>query len=80
MAKKNVVLDPLIIEAARETFAKCGYKNATVREIAKRAGVTTGAIYTRYKGKEQFQKRQTIFLNFTIKCLKSLKNLINLRN
>lgn len=40
-----------LIAAAVEVFNERGYDRATVAEIARRAGVTTGAIYSRYRGK-----------------------------
>ena len=46
--------DPLgqrLLAAAAEEFAARGYGGARVAEIARRAGVTTGAIYSRYRGK-----------------------------
>ena len=39
--------------AAAEVFAERGYDGAGVAEIARRAGVTTGAIYSRYRGKAE---------------------------
>lgn len=39
--------------AATEVFAEKGYGGAGVAEIARRAGVTTGAIYSRYRGKDE---------------------------
>lgn len=39
--------------AAAEVFAERGYDRAGVAEIARRAGVTTGAIYSRYSGKAE---------------------------
>lgn len=48
--------DPLrakLIEAATAEFAERGYRGARVAEIARRAGVTTGAIYSRYRGKAE---------------------------
>lgn len=48
--------DPLgtrLLAAAAEVFAERGYEKAGVAEIARRAGVTTGAIYSRYKGKAE---------------------------
>jgi len=49
-----VDVDPLgarLLEAATAEFAARGYAGARVAEIARRAGVTTGAIYSRYRGK-----------------------------
>ncbi len=48
--------DPLgarLLAAAAEVFAERGYDRAGVAEIARRAGVTTGAIYSRYAGKAE---------------------------
>lgn len=53
MANKNHELDKPIIEAAKMEFLQNGFQSASIGNIAKRAGVTTGAIYTRYKGKDE---------------------------
>lgn len=48
--------DPLggrLLAAAVDEFAARGYAGARVAEIARRAGVTTGAIYSRYRGKAE---------------------------
>lgn len=48
--------DPLgsrLLEAAVSEFALRGYAGARVAEIARRAGVTTGAIYSRFRGKAE---------------------------
>ena len=42
-----------LLHAAAEVFAEKGYEKAGVAEIARRAGVTTGAIYSRYSGKAE---------------------------
>ena len=42
-----------LLDAAAEVFAERGYEGAGVAEIARRAGLTTGAIYSRYTGKAQ---------------------------
>lgn len=42
-----------LLEAAAEVLAERGYDKAGVAEIARRAGVTTGAIYSRYPGKAE---------------------------
>lgn len=41
-----------LIVAATEVFAERGYDGAGVQEIARRAGLTTGAIYGRFRGKD----------------------------
>lgn len=40
-----------LVEAAADVFTERGYHNATVADIARRAGLTTGAIYNRFNGK-----------------------------
>ena len=52
MANKDHTLDPLIVDAARAEFLEYGYQKASLHRIAERAGTTTGALYTRYKGKD----------------------------
>jgi AcrR family transcriptional regulator len=42
-----------IIEAARSTFAERGYTRTTLREIARRAGVTHGLITRHFSSKER---------------------------
>ena len=53
MANKDKSIDPVLLKSAREQFLAKGFANASVQEICKNAGVTTGALYTRYKGKEE---------------------------
>lgn len=53
MVDKNHELDKPIIEAAKIEFLKNGFQATSINNIAKKAGVTTGAIYTRYKGKDE---------------------------
>ena len=52
MANKNHSLDDGIIRSAYEEFLECGFQKASLHKIAEKAGVTTGAIYTRYKNKD----------------------------
>src|SRR3954447_16153574 len=40
-----------LLEAAAEVFAEQGYDRARVQDIARRAGLTTGAIYANFKDK-----------------------------
>jgi TetR/AcrR family transcriptional regulator, repressor for uid operon len=42
-----------LLEAAAAVFAEKGYDGAGVQEIARRAGLTTGAIYGRFTGKAE---------------------------
>lgn len=42
-----------LIHAAATVFESRGYERATVAEIAREAGVTTGAIYAHYSGKAE---------------------------
>ncbi len=42
-----------LLEAAAVVFAEKGYDGAGVAEIARRAGLTTGAIYSRFSGKAE---------------------------
>lgn len=51
MALRDHSLDDKIITAAREEFLEKGYSGASLRKIAEKAGVTVGAIQTRYKSK-----------------------------
>ena len=42
-----------LVAAAAEVFAEKGYERAGVAEIARRAGLTTGAIYSNFSGKAE---------------------------
>lgn len=42
-----------LIEAAADVFSERGYDRAGVQEIARRADLTTGAIYGRFTGKDE---------------------------
>lgn len=52
MANKDHSLDDGIIQAAYAEFLAYGFQKASLHKIAEKAGVTTGAIYTRYKNKD----------------------------
>lgn len=52
IANRDHSLDGVITQAAYEEFLSCGYQKASLHKIAEKAGVTTGAIYTRYKNKD----------------------------
>ena len=52
MASRDHSLDDGIIHAAYSEFLAYGFQKASLHKIAEKAGVTTGAIYTRYKNKD----------------------------
>lgn len=43
----------LVLAKAREIFATKGYEAATIREIAKAAGMSTGAVFANYRDKAE---------------------------
>jgi AcrR family transcriptional regulator len=43
----------LLVAAASRVFARRGYHQATVEEIAAEAGFSTGAVYSHFSGKEE---------------------------
>lgn len=45
-------IDPKILKCAKDEFMSKGYADASLRTICQNAGVTTGALYKRYSGKE----------------------------
>lgn len=53
MSLRDHSLDAPILESARREFLKNGYEKASLKEICMDAGVTTGAVYKRYKGKAE---------------------------
>ncbi len=67
-----------ILKAGKEEFLNNGFKNASLRSIAKRAGVTTGAIYGYYANKHSLfetlvAEPATILLKKFIAVLDELK-------
>lgn len=52
MAKPDHSIDPRILESAKKEFLADGYEKASLSAICEDAGITTGALYKRYKGKE----------------------------
>lgn len=53
MALRTQGLDEKIMISAKDEFLKHGYKDASINRIAKNAGATSGAIYIRYKNKDE---------------------------
>ena len=52
MAVADHSIDPKILESARSEFMTNGFEKSSLKSICEGAGVTTGALYKRYKGKE----------------------------
>ncbi len=52
MSKPDKSIDPRILECAKKEFLSCGYEKASTNVICKNAGVTSGALYKRYSGKD----------------------------
>ena len=50
--KKSIITRETILQAGKTEFLEKGYKDANVRQIASRAGVTTGAIYSYFTDKK----------------------------
>lgn len=53
MRREDLDTRERILDAARQEFLEKGYKGAWLRDIAKKAGVTTGALYGYFKNKEE---------------------------
>ena len=52
MAVADRSIDPRILDSSRTEFLASGFEKASLKTICEGAGVTTGALYKRYKGKE----------------------------
>ncbi len=53
MSVRDTSIDPRLLESARSEFMEKGFLKAELKTICDNAGVTTGAVYKRYKGKEE---------------------------
>lgn len=53
MAVSDPSIEPRILESAKAEFLALGFKKASLKTICAEAGVTTGALYKRYKGKDE---------------------------
>lgn len=53
MSTRDTSIDPKLLQSAKEEFMKHGFLKAELKTICDNAGVTTGAVYKRYKGKEE---------------------------
>jgi len=53
VSKPDRSIDPRILESAKREFLAHGFERASLKRICEDAEVTTGALYKRYKGKEE---------------------------
>ncbi len=53
MSVRDTSIDSRLLQSARDEFMKHGFIRADLKTICDNAGVTTGAVYKRYKGKEE---------------------------
>ena len=61
----------LILSAAMQEFLEKGFKSASLRNIVKTAGVTTGAFYGYYDSKEDlFEALVGKHYNFLLDCFR----------
>lgn len=67
MAIKDHSLDDKIIKAAKEEFLEKGFQKTSLHKIAEQAGITTGALYTRYKNKD------ALFASLTEEAINGMK-------
>ena len=52
MSVPDKSIDPRLLTSAKEEFLDKGFIKAELKTICENAGITTGALYKRYKGKE----------------------------
>ena len=68
MSEKEQTTLQLILSAAMKEFLEKGFKSASLRNIVKTAGVTTGAFYGYYNSKEDlFEALVGEHYNFLLK-------------
>lgn len=53
MSNPDKSIDPRLLASAEAEFNKNGFIKAELKTICENAGITTGALYKRYKGKEE---------------------------
>ena len=73
MSNRDTSIDSRLIESARKEFIKKGFIKAELKTICENANVTTGAVYKRYKGKEE------LFGTIVEKAVATLDNFVSER-
>jgi TetR/AcrR family transcriptional regulator, cholesterol catabolism regulator len=54
---KRLATRERVLAAARDLFDEVGYEDATIREVARRAGVSVGSVFTTFAGKAELLSR-----------------------
>ncbi|HEY7350454.1 MAG TPA: TetR/AcrR family transcriptional regulator [Ktedonobacterales bacterium] len=67
-----------IIESARTLFAKQGYEETTIAEIARAAGVAVGTVYLYFENKRQILIEVSVSLNTAIAAVMQSSELLTL--
>ena len=68
---KDILVKEKLLQVAKEEFLEKGYNDSSLRNICKKANVTTGALYFSFKNKED------LFSNLVDKALNDLYNIMN---
>lgn len=66
-------IDPKILESAKREFLLYGFEKTSLKAICSSAGVTTGALYKRYKGKDD------LFAEIVADTVKALEEIMKKR-
>ena len=68
----------VIIEAARTLFAKQGYEETTIAEIARAAGVGVGTVYLYFQNKRQILVEVSVSVNSSLATVMLSPDLLNM--
>lgn len=74
MAVPDHSIDPRILESAKKEFLAHGFEKTSLKAICDGADITTGALYKRYKGKED------LFCAVVEDTVKDLNNVVEQRS
>ena len=64
--KRGIITQNKILQTAAQLFARKGYENVSVREIAKGAGVKESSIYNHFKNKQDIL--ETLIREFSVRA------------
>ena len=74
MSVRDTAIDERLLQSAKKEFLKHGFLKADLKNICDQAGVTTGAVYKRYKGKEE------LFMAVVSKAVEKMDSFVELRS